>query len=359
MHRRTFLKAGAAVTAGGLVAPVAGALTSAASAAPRVDRVLASDLQVPWGLAFLPQGGALVGERDTSRIYRVRASGGKRLVGEVPGVRGGNPGEGGLLGLALSPAFATDRLVYAYLSTPDDDRIVRFTYAEDRLGTPEPLVIGIRTASSHHGGRLLFAPDGMLFASTGDAGEPSRARDTSVPEGKVLRMTPDGGAPPDNPFGNLVWSYGHRNVEGLALDSGGQLWATEFGSSNLDELNRIVRGGDYGWDGSAGSEGGDGAGGHRDPLVSWRNEVCSPSGVAVLGGRAWVGALRGQALWSVDLAAPGKGRKVRHFHERFGRIRTVQKAPDNSLWITTSNRDGRNPSGPNPGDDKVIRVVLR
>lgn len=171
-------------------------------------------------------------------------------------------------------------------------------------------------------------------------------------------MEPDGGVPADNPFGNEVYSLGHRNVEGIAVDGQGRLWATEFGSSRLDELNRIVKRGNYGWNGSPSSEGGDGPGGHRDPLVSWRNENCSPSGVAIAHGHAWVGALRGQSLWSVGLNGANRRRKTRHFNGRFGRIRTVQKAPDGSLWITTSNRDGRNPDGPGPGDDKVIRITV-
>src|SRR3712207_1054818 len=148
-------------------------------------------------------------------------------------------------------------------------------------------------------------------------------------------MTPSGGVPADNPFGNYTWSYGHRNVQGLAWDGRGRLWATELGQASRDELNLIRRGGNYGW---PAVEGGDGAGPYADPFVTWSpTRTCSPSGVAVARGRAWVGALAGEALFSVRLGGPDAGRVVRHLHEDLGRIRTVQKAPDGSLWITTSN----------------------
>jgi glucose/arabinose dehydrogenase len=166
-------------------------------------------------------------------------------------------------------------------------------------------------------------------------------------------MTPSGGVPSGNPFGNLVWSYGHRNVQGLALDGRGRLWAAELGQSSQDELNRVVRGGNYGW---PRTEGRDGPGGFRDPFVTWSPSECSPSGVAVARGHAWVGALRGESLWAVRLDGPHRRRKVRFFRGRFGRIRTVQKAPDGSLWITTSNRDGR--GDPAAADDRVIRIRL-
>jgi glucose/arabinose dehydrogenase len=147
---------------------------------------------------------------------------------------------------------------------------------------------------------------------------------------------------------------GHRNVEGITFDRRGQLWASEFGEKESDELNMIVRGANYGW---PFVEGADGAGGYRDPLAQWSpTSTCSPAGVAVANGRAWLGALQGECLFSVRLRGPDSGSKRRHLAGRFGRIRQVMAAPDGSLWITTSNRDGR--ANPGPGDDKVIRVAL-
>ena len=170
----------------------------------------------------------------------------------------------------------------------------------------------------------------------------------------MLRLTPDGEVPAGNPFGNYTWSMGHRNVEGIAFDSRGALWASEFGEKEADELNRIEPGANYGW---PRVEGGDGAGGYRDPLAQWSpTSTCSPAGLAVVNGRAWLGALRGECVFSVALRGPDAGAKRRHFAGRFGRIRQVAKAPDGSLWITTSNRDGR--AAPGPGDDKVIRIDL-
>lgn len=353
IHRRTLLKAGLA-TAGGAALAVGTGLDAPALAAPRVSRVLASRLAVPWGIAFLPNGNALVGERDSGDVFVVRRRGGRRRVGSLPAYSQlSRAGEGGLLGLALHPRFASNRLVYAYLSTRHDNRIVRFRYSGGRLGRREVVLAGIPMNVHHNGGGLVFGPDGLLYASTGDGEVSSRAQSRSSLGGKILRLTPDGAVPSDNPFGNHTWSMGHRNVEGIAFDNRGQLWASEFGEKETDELNMIVRGANYGW---PYVEGADGAGGYRDPIAQWSpTSTCSPSGVAVAHNRAWLGALRGECLYSVLLRGPDAGRTRRHFHGRWGRIRQVMKAPDGSLWITTSNRDGRAVPGPN--DDKVIRIV--
>lgn len=347
LDRRTLFKVGAAGSGGLVLGPLGGP----AQAAPEIGRTLARDLVVPWGIAFLPDGDALVGERISARVHRVYRGGGRKLVGRVPTVRDG-AGEGGLLGLALHPGFRDNRWVYAYISTASDNRIVRMRYVDGALGAQHLVLGGIPTASNHNGGRLVFGPDGLLYASTGDAGNPDRAQNTGSKAGKVLRLTPAGEVPAGNPFGNYTWSYGHRNVEGLAFDGNGRLWATEFGENTRDELNRIVAGGNYGW---PVVEGGDGDGPFRDPFVTWQpTDTCSPSGVAVAGGRAWVGALRGECLYSVRLDGPNRKNIRRWFHHDFGRIRTVQRAPDGSLWVTTSNRDGR--GSPAANDDKVIRI---
>jgi glucose/arabinose dehydrogenase len=353
MDRRTLLKAGIVTTAGGLIVPAVDGLTETAEARPRVTKVLARKMSTPWGIAFLPSGDALVGERDSGRVFLVRKRGGRRRVGRLR-VRSQKAswGEGGLLGLALHPNFRNNRWVYAYISTRTDNRIVRMKFRGGKLGKRRVVLKGIPTNTHHNGGRLVFH-GGLLYASTGDAERAHLAQNKSSLAGKILRMTPDGRVPRGNPFGNYTWSYGHRNIEGLAFDARGNLWATEFGDDRKDELNRIVRGGNYGW---PRSEGGDGRGrGNRDPLTTWSPANCSPSGVAISGGRAWIGGLRGHALWAVRLHGPSRGRRVRFYHERFGRIRTVQKAPDGSLWITTSNRDGR-PSSPHRNDDRIIRI---
>ncbi len=350
LDRRTLFKAGAAGTGGLLLASV-GVAGSPALAAPRVATVLTRKLEVPWGLTFLPNGDALVGERISGDVYRVSRHGGRTRAGHVSGVRD-DAGEGGLLGLACSPDFARDRLVYAYLSAASENRIVAMRYVGGRLRRQQRVLGDIPTASTHNGGRLAFGPEGHLFATTGDTRQSNLAQDTGSLAGKILRMTPDGGAPADNPFGNLVWSFGHRNVEGISFDRRGRLWATEFGENTTDELNRIVRGDNYGW---PRVEGGDGPGGFHDPFATWSpTSRCSPSGVAVTRGKAWVGALAGRALLCVNLTGPHRGRKHRFFENRFGRIRTVELSPDGALWLTTSNRDGR--GSPVGNDDRVIRI---
>ncbi len=345
--RRTLLRASAA-TAGGV------ALTSiptAAEARPRVGRTLARGLEIPWGLAFLPNGNALVSERSTGVIYRVSRKGGRTRIGRVPNVRP-NAGEGGLLGLALHPRFRRNRWVYAYLSAASDNRIVRMKYVNGRLGPQQVVLAGIPTASYHNGGRLAFGPDGLLYASTGDAGDGRLSQDTRSLAGKILRMTSNGDVPAGNPFGNHTWSFGHRNVQGIDFDGRGRLWATELGQHTRDELNKIVKGHNYGW---PGVEGGDGPGGVHDPFVTWQpTSSCSPSGLAVTGGRAYVGALAGRCLYVVRLNGPNKRKINRWFSGDFGRIRTVQQSPDGSLWITTSNRDGR--GSPGARDDRVVRI---
>lgn len=316
-------------------------------------RTVATGLQVPWGIAFLPDGSALVAERTTGAIKRVPRGGGRaRTVMRVPGVDTG-AGEGGLLGLAVSPRYRRDRLVYAYLTTARDNRIVRF-----RLGGPvRPVLTGLRRAAIHNGGRIAFGPDGMLYAGVGDAADADAAQDRRALNGKILRTRPDGGVPGDNPFpGSLVWSLGHRNVQGLAWDRAGRLWASEFGQSTWDEINLIRAGRNYGWPIVEGR--GETAGGRFvNPLVTWRTDAASPSGVAIVGSTLYVAALRGERLWRVPLRGGRAGRPRALLAGRYGRLRTVVAAPGGGLWVATSNRDGR--GAPRAGDDRIVRIPAR
>jgi glucose/arabinose dehydrogenase len=309
--------------------------------------VLARNLAVPWAIAFLPGGDALVTERDSARLLRVTPHGTVSTVGTVPGVEPN--GEGGLLGVAVSPSFGRDRLVYLYFSTTEDNRIMRFRYSGG-IGPLEAVVTGIPHAFIHNGGRLAFGPDGMLYAATGEHGEPGLAQDRNSLGGKILRMTPDGRPAPGNPFGTLVWTYGHRNVEGMAWDGAGRMYVTEFGQNRFDEINRIQKGHNYGWPLVEGAGGG---GRYTDPELTWPTEAASPSGAAIAAGSFWAAALRGERLWQVPLDRTGAlGRPSAHFTGEFGRLRAVVRAPDGSLWFTTSNRDGR--GSPEPDDDKIL-----
>ena len=336
------------------VPTVSGTLPGTAAPAPnpQVAGTVAEGLAVPWGIVFLPDVSALVGERDTGRLLRVSDGRADEIGTLEVRSRIDEGGETGLLGLALHPQFESNRLLYAYLSTDADNRIVRMT-VDGRLGEPEPIVTGIGTSTHHNGGGLVFGPDGLLYAATGDAEDAASAQDTGSVDGKVLRMTDAGTAPGDNPFGNLTWSYGHRNVEGITFDDQGRLWAAEFGDKGADELNLVRPGKNYGW---PDVEGSDGRGGYADPLAEWPVDQCSPSGVAISAGRAWLGALQGECVWSVVLDGPDAGTAQQHFAGDYGRIRSVVLAPDGSLWVTTSNRDGR--VDPRPGDDRLLRVTL-
>jgi glucose/arabinose dehydrogenase len=321
----------------------------------RVAGTIVDGLNVPWGIAFLPDGRALVAQRDAGSIVVVdpEANGGGRVreLGDVPGSVGGPGGESGLLGLALHPD--DDQQLFAFVSTSEDERIVRIALEDDRLGDIEPILTGLPTGGRHHGGRMLFGPDGQLYVGTGEAARSELAQDRESLGGKILRITPDGKPAEGNPFDSEIWSWGHRNVEGLAFDGEDRLWACEFGASDVDELNLIERGGNYGWPEFEG-ESDDPK--YVTPKATWPVADCSPSGMAITQSTAFVAALRGERLWSVPLDGTDVGEPRDHFVDEYGRLRTVVVAPDESLWVTTSNTDGRGRQ--RDGDDRILRVVL-
>lgn len=322
-----------------------------AAGIPTIAATIATGLNVPWGIAFLAGGDALVSQRDDGTIVRIGTDGTVTPLGPVPGSSGRPGGEGGLLGLAIAPG--DESRLFAYVTTATDDRVVRMALTGDTLGEPEEILTGIPIGSRHHGGRLLFDASGALFVSTGDAGDGRLAQDRNSLAGKVLRIDQDGAAMPDNPYGNRTWSYGHRNIEGLALDGEGRLWAAEFGDKSFDELNLIERGGNYGWPTVEGTS--DNAD-FIDPLVTWGTDECSPAGVAITGSTAFVGALQGECLFAVPLDGTTAGEPVAHFSGDHGRIRSVAVAPDGALWMTTSNTDGR--GDPGAKDDRIFRVTV-
>jgi glucose/arabinose dehydrogenase len=347
---------GAATPAGSepVAPPTAGQPTVLPAAVPQLQVTgdIVRDLEVPWGLDFLPDGDALVTERDTRRILRVSPDGQVTAVGEIPEAEGG--GEGGLLGLAVSPTYDTDSLIYLYFSTATENRIERMTYDGTALGPREPVVTGIPSAVYHDGGVLEFGPDGMLYVGTGDATNRSLAQDPASLAGKILRMAPDGSPAPGNPFpGSVVYSLGHRNVQGLAFDSQDRLWASEYGANTWDELNLIRPGGNYGWP-SVEGRGGDGE--FVQPAAVWPVDEASPSGIAIVDDVVYMAALRGERLWQIPIQGDGVGEPAAWFADEYGRLRSVEQAPDGSLWATTSNHDGR--GEPRPGDDRILRITL-
>jgi len=302
---------------------------------------------------FLPDGSALVSERDTERVLLVGANGDVRRVGRVRGVDG--TGEGGLLGLAVSPDFAADAQVFAYFTAGNENVVARMTFDGRRLSNQRRILSGIPGGPIHNGGRIAFGPDGFLYVGTGEAGRTELSQRRGSLGGKILRITADGEPAPGNPFaGSPVYSLGHRNVQGLAWDERGQLWAAEFGQNEWDELNRIEPGGNYGWPEVEGRGGDDR---FIDPVRQWRTDVASPSGIAVAQGSVFMAGLRGARLWQIPIAEGRVGRPRALLTERYGRLRTVVAAPDGSLWLTTSNRDGR--GSPRAGDDRILRLVFR
>jgi glucose/arabinose dehydrogenase len=339
-------------TSSGATSSAAPSTSAPAVARARVAGVVARDLRVPWGLAFLPDGSALVSERDTARIRLVSTDGSVRTVGTVSGVDG--VGEGGLLGLALSPAYDEDRTLFAYFTAGDENVVARMTYDGGRLSGQRRILEGIPGGPIHNGGRIAFGPDGYLYVGTGEAGQTDLSQDRDSLGGKILRITADGDPAPGNPFdGSPVYSLGHRNVQGLAWDSRGQLWAAEFGQNTWDELNRVEAGENYGWPEVEGRSDDDR---FANPVRQWRTDVASPSGIAVAGDSVFMAGLRGARLWQVPIPDGRAGRPKALLTDRYGRLRTVGVAPDGSLWVTTSNRDGR--GSPRDGDDRVIRLTV-
>jgi glucose/arabinose dehydrogenase len=318
---------------------------------PQVLEEIAIGLAAPWGLDFLPDGDAVVTERDTRRVLLVK--GPDHEVVEVGTIDIAAPqGEAGLLGVAVSPEFKIDRLLYFYVSTTDDNRVVRARLEGNRLGKVRPVLTGIPNGYIHDGGRLEFGPDGFLYVSTGETGTGSLAQERGGLAGKILRITTEGKPAKGNPFGTPVWTWGHRNVQGLAFDDAGVLWASEFGQDEFDELNRITKGENYGWPAV------EGTGGERrgfvDPQQVWNPDDSSPSGLAYLDGYLWMAALKGERLWRVEVDGNRAVDPQDFFIGDYGRMRTVAVTPDGELWVMTSNRDTR--GDPGPGDDKILLV---
>ena len=316
--------------------------------------MLAEGLAVPWAVDFLPDGTALVTERNTARVLALAPGEEVVEVATVPGVDAVN--EAGLLGLAVSPDYTENGFVFVYFTTAEDNRVLRMVHDGDRLSPDVVVLDGIPRETSHSGGRIAFGPDGYLYVATGDAAEPSIAQDPESLGGKILRVDQDGEPAPGNPTeGSPVWSLGHRNVQGLGWDDQGTMFASEFGQDTWDELNRIEPGGNYGWPDVEGR--GTGGGRFVSPQIVWSTDEASPSGVAFLRGALWVAALRGERLWRVPVNGAKAGKPQALYVGDYGRIRTTVAAPDGSLWITTSNRDGR--GDPADGDDRILRVAVR
>jgi len=318
---------------------------------------VAKGLDTPWEIAFLPEGGILATER--SGILALIDKNGKQIT--IAGVR--ETGEGGLLGLALHPDFANNRWLYIYLTSNDNgtltNRVERYTYNVDHTVSERVVILdGIKASANHDGGRIRFGPDGLLYITTGDAGSPQRAQDPQALEGKILRLTDEGKVPVGNPWGNPVYSIGHRNPQGLAWDSLGRLWATEHGPSGTetgnDELNLIEAGKNYGWPVIRGMETRDGM--ETPKLESGKGNTWAPGGLEIVKDVAFFPGLRGSALYAVDLNDIRPETLRTYFTGEYGRLRVARLGPDGLLYLGTSNKDGR--GSPGPDDDQLFKIDL-
>ena len=354
--------------------------TSEDGQASVVTAVLATGLAVPWAVDFLPDGTALITERDSRRILSATSttptsSSSASSSAASPSAStetasaltitpiqtiddavsatamGVSSGESGLLGLAVSPSYDTDKTVFIYYTTSQDNRIAKLVLGQD----PQPIVTGIPKSTTRNGGCLHFGADGYLYASTGDSGDGSLAQDTQSLAGKILRMTTDGAPAPGNPFGNLVYSYGHRDIEGFAWNSAGVLYAVESGETTVDEINLIEAGKNYGWPTIEGN-GTDST--LTNPIATLPFEEANCSGVAIVSDVLITGCLRGQRLWMVQLTTTGTalGAATAILTDTHGRLRSVTVAADDTVWVTTSNRDGQ--GTPQQDDDLIMKIII-
>lgn len=316
-------------------------------------KVLTTNLNIPWSLDFLPDGRGIFTQRPGN--IRILNNDGQitNFNFQIPGVK--HIGEGGLLGIAVDPKFSENKFIFIYYTYSSNgentlNRVVRYEFKNNTFTNQKVIVDQIPGGTNHNGGRLKFGPDEFLYIATGDAGDPSRSQDKNSLAGKILRVDRKGKPASDNPFNNSTYSYGHRNPQGISWNSNDQLYETEHGPLAHDEINRIIKGGNYGWPIIQGMQ-------SRNEMISPIKEsgigTWAPSGTEFYSGSLFYAGLRGNALYeakieneSVDL--------TEHFRGEFGRIRDVVLGPDNLLYILTNNTDGR--GNPSSDDDKIIRI---
>ncbi|MFG2172641.1 PQQ-dependent sugar dehydrogenase [Streptomyces niveus] len=329
---------------------------AAPAGVPTDITTVSTGYSIPWGMHWLPDNSsALVTERNTFKVFKVTPTGQRTEVGTVPESQT-TGGEGGLMGVAVDPNWASNHFVYFMHTSSEGNRIARMTYDGTRLTGYTALLKGIAKNRYHNGGRLVFGPDGYLYATTGDAQNPSLAQDRNSLNGKILRMTTTGAPAPGNPFGNHVFSLGHRNPQGIAFDPQGRLWEAELGENARDELNLVKSGANYGW---PICEGTCSQAGMTNPKATWTTAEASPSGIAVVDSAVYMASLRGERLWRIPVNAGNEnvGTPQAHYVGTYGRLRGVTKVPGaKALWLSTTNVDSN--GGEPAGSDKIFRVTI-
>ncbi|MFI2292153.1 PQQ-dependent sugar dehydrogenase [Streptomyces niveus] len=346
----------AAALVTGLVQTATAQAPAAPAGVPTDITTVSTGYSIPWGMHWLPDNSsALVTERNTFKVFQVTPTGQRTEVGTVPESQT-TGGEGGLMGVAVDPNWASNHFVYFMHTSSEGNRIARMTYDGTRLTGYTALLKGIAKNRYHNGGRLAFGPDGYLYATTGDAQNPSLAQDRNSLNGKILRMTTTGAPAPGNPFGNHVFSLGHRNPQGIAFDPQGRLWEAELGENARDELNLVKSGANYGW---PICEGTCSQAGMTNPKATWTTAEASPSGIAVVDSAVYMASLRGERLWRIPVNAGNEnvGTPQAHYVGTYGRLRGVTKVPGaNALWLSTTNVDSN--GGEPAGSDKIFRVTI-
>lgn len=322
-------------------------LPSSTDSAKAVENI-ATGLNVPWALAFLPNQSIIITQRNGKVMLFD-----KKSILEIGKIDVTQNGESGLHGVTIHPDFTKNHFVYFYHTytssgNESQNKVVRFSLEENKLKDPITIVDKIPGAIFHDGGRIKFGPDKNLYITTGDALNPSSAQNKDSLAGKILRVTDKGKAVTGNPFNNLVYSYGHRNPQGIAWDDTGRLFETEHGNSAADEVNIIEPGKNYGWPDIRGEQKRNGI---TSPIIQSGSATWAPAGAAFYNGSLFFGGLRGQTLFELNTNTL---ELKEHFKKEFGRIREVILGPDNLLYITTSNNDGR--GDPKTDDDKIIRI---
>lgn len=316
---------------------------------PSNPQVFAQNLNIPWSIAFLPNGNILVTERP-GNVKEIGKDGNVKTIFTVPDVK--PEGEGGLHGITLHPQFSANQYIYLYYTynpNPTQNKVVRYKFQNGTLIEDKVILEKIPGSIFHNGGRIKFGPDGYLYITTGDAQNPSLAQNKNSLAGKILRVADEGKPAPGNPFGNEVYSYGHRNPQGIFWDEKGTLWEAEHGPSANDEVNKIEIGKNYGWPDFVGNKTGLGI---TTPYATSGSSTWAPADIIVLNGKVYFAGLRGTAIFTFDIDNPSKVDAL--YKGEYGRIRELILGPSGNIYFSTSNRDGR--GLPSSNDDKIIKI---